>query len=112
MMRSMTKHVFVLMLFTSTYAFGQTPSDSGRYQLHFQQTIVTQYHPDFNANYTGPNSMVTSEPAQTSLTTTFYAGLKLSHNTAIYFNPEIAGGAGLSKAMGIAGFPNGETFRV
>jgi high affinity Mn2+ porin len=29
-----------------------------------------------------------------------------------YFNPEMSGGSGLSKTLGIAGFPNGETFRV
>ena len=27
-------------------------------------------------------------------------------------NPELSGGSGLSKTLGVAGFPNGETFRV
>ena len=31
---------------------------------------------------------------------------------AIYFNPEVAGGSGLSGATGIGGAPNGETFRI
>jgi hypothetical protein len=31
---------------------------------------------------------------------------------SIYFNPEMAGGQGLSSTLGIAGFPNGETFEV
>jgi len=30
----------------------------------------------------------------------------------VYFNPEMAGGQGLSSTLGIAGFPNGETFRI
>ena len=30
----------------------------------------------------------------------------------MYFNPEVAGGSGLSSARGVAGFPNGETFRI
>ena len=29
-----------------------------------------------------------------------------------YLNPEVAGGSGLSSARGVAGFPNGETFRI
>ena len=33
-------------------------------------------------------------------------------NAAVYFNPEVAGGSGLSGARGIAGFTNGETFRI
>jgi high affinity Mn2+ porin len=30
----------------------------------------------------------------------------------VYFNPEVAGGSGLSGATGIGGAPNGETFRI
>lgn len=82
------------------------------FQLHFQQTVVTQYHPDFSARYSGAKSMAQHEEAQVSLTTTCFAGIRISRNTAIYFNPEIAGGAGLSGATGIAGFTNGETFRI
>lgn len=90
----------------------QIVDDSSRFQLHFQQTVVTQYHPGFSAPYSGPNSMGTKEEGQTSLTATLFTGVRLSKNTAVYFNPEIAGGAGLSRATGAAGFPNGETFRV
>jgi high affinity Mn2+ porin len=102
----------LIMLGISCRLLADNGKDSARFQLHFQQTIVTQYHPDFSAKYTGPNSMLTSEDQQTSLTSTFFAGLRLAKNTFVYFNPEIAGGSGLSKALGAAGFPNGETFRV
>lgn len=91
-------------------AFAQT--DSTKLQVHFQQTVVTQYHPNFSASYSGPNSLQPHEEAQTSLTTTLFTGYKITNTTRIYFNPEIAGGAGLSRATGVAGFPNGETFRV
>ncbi|HEX7413512.1 MAG TPA: carbohydrate porin, partial [Bacteroidia bacterium] len=37
---------------------------------------------------------------------------KLWKNAGIFFNPEIAGGSGLSSVFGMAGAPNGETFRV
>jgi high affinity Mn2+ porin len=91
---------------------GFAQSDSTKFQLHFQQTVVTQYHPGFSASYSGTNSLSTREEAQTSLTTTLYSGIKLAPQTRLFFNPEIAGGAGLSRATGVAGFPNGETFRV
>jgi high affinity Mn2+ porin len=55
---------------------------------------------------------LTEEPAQTSFTATAFLGRRLWKNAGIYFNPEVAGGSGLSKALGIAGFVNGETFRI
>src|SRR5271169_426714 len=90
------------------------PSDSlsQEWNFHFQQTIVVQYHPDFTAKYSGANSLDTSEPAQTSLTSTFFIGRRLWKNAEAYVNPEISGGSGLSQVTGIAGFPNGETFRI
>jgi len=80
--------------------------------FHFQQTVVTQMHPGFSAKYTGSHSLNTKSEIQTSLTTTLFSGIRIGKNTSIYFNPEIAGGAGISRATGVAGFPNGETFRI
>ncbi|MBV8253803.1 MAG: carbohydrate porin [Chitinophaga sp.] len=82
------------------------------YTFHFQQTLVTQWHPDFPAKYTGLNSFETHEPGATSITSTIYAGIRPVKNLELFINPELAGGKGLSKATGIAGFPNGETFRI
>ena len=85
---------------------------TSNWNFHFQQTIITQYHPDFNAKYSGLNSLDTSEPAQTSITSTFFIGRRLWHGAEFYFNPELSGGSGLSGVKGIAGFPNGETYRI
>ncbi|QXV65846.1 carbohydrate porin [Mucilaginibacter sp. 21P] len=80
--------------------------------LHFQQTVITQYKPAFSAKYSGDNSLQTGEETQTSLTTTLFGGARLWKGMEGYFNTEMSGGSGLSKTLGIAGFPNGETFRV
>jgi len=82
------------------------------WSLHLQATVIPQYHFNFSAKYTGNNSLQTSEGTKTSFTNTYYIGRRLWKNSAVYFNPEIAGGEGLSKATGIAGFANGETFRI
>lgn len=106
------------LLFTTTIlatgfaAFAQDTVKQQRFNLHFQQTIITQNKPGFGAKYTGDNSLQTGEETQTSLTTTFYGGARLWKGAQVYFNPEMSGGAGLSKTLGAAGFPNGETFRV
>jgi high affinity Mn2+ porin len=93
----------------------RSQSDSTKlpwYNFHFQQTVITQYHPAFSAKYTGFSSLHPEEETQSSLTTTLFLGLRLWKGSSFYFNPELAGGSGFSQARGIAGFPNGETFRI
>ena len=105
--------LLLVILFTITrFAIAQDTLKNQRFNLHFQQTIITQYKPGFSAPYTGNNSLLTGEETQTSLTTTLFGGARLWKGMEAYFNPEMSGGSGLSKTLGIAGFPNGETFRV
>ncbi len=82
------------------------------WSLHLQATVIPQYHFDFTAKYSGNNSLQTSESIKISVTSTLFIGRRLWKNAAFYFNPEVAGGKGLSGALGIAGFANGETFRI
>jgi high affinity Mn2+ porin len=92
---------------------GQHSSDSTRrLKAHFQFTSVYQYKPSLRAPYSGINSLSTDREKALSITSTLFLGYRIGKNTAIYFNPEIAGGTGLSQARGVAGFPNGESFRV
>jgi high affinity Mn2+ porin len=102
---------------TTTVAIAQIPAipDSSanfNSDFHFQLTTVTQYHPSFRAPYNGTNSLLTKEEHATTLTSTFFWGLQVGKLFEFYINPEIAGGAGVSSAKGIAGFTNGEAFRV
>jgi high affinity Mn2+ porin len=103
---------FTIMFTIGKIAVAQDTLKNQRFNLHFQQTIITQYKPGFSAPYTGNNSLLTGEETQTSLTTTLFGGARLWKGMEAYFNPEMSGGSGLSKTLGIAGFPNGETFRV
>ena len=80
---------------------------------HFQMTVIAQKHSGFKSSYSGNNSLAdTVEPTATSITTTLFLGRKLWQGAAIYFNPEVSGGNGLSFAEGVAGALNGETYRV
>ena len=108
----------IILLFSvstiSIAVFAQTTIDSiKKWNYHFQLTVINQNHPSFKAKYSGDNSLINdAEHRKLSLTTTLFLGHKLWKNGAIYFNPEIAGGSGISSAKGIAGFTNGETFRI
>ena len=93
------------------HAEGQAPPDE-RFSLHFQETTVTQAHPDFHADYSGTNSLQAEGEVATSITSTLFAGARAWPGAELYVNPELSGGRGMSEARGVAGFPNGETFRV
>lgn len=82
------------------------------FDIHFQTTYIYQYKPLSKSNYDGINSLQTNVQHQNSQTTTLYFGIRLWNHGHVYINPEIAGGSGLSGAMGMGGSTNGETFRV
>ncbi len=82
------------------------------WNFHFQFTGIIQYNPLFHSPYEGQNSFISKAERAYSVTTTAFLGRKLWPGGSIYFNPEMAGGQGLSSTLGIAGFPNGETFRI
>jgi len=87
-------------------------SDTTCATFHAQITTITQYHGAFHAAYSGLNSLSSGPDDATSVTSTIFAGVRLWHGASFYFNPELAGGNGLSKVTGVAGFVNGETPRI
>jgi high affinity Mn2+ porin len=87
-------------------------AESEKWNLYYQATAVGQYHGTFRAPYSGPLSLRNYPERDVSLTTTLFLGLRLGKDTQLYFDPEIAGGKGLSAVSGIADFPNGELPRV
>jgi high affinity Mn2+ porin len=83
------------------------------YSVHEQGTIISQSHPFFRSPYAGPNSLLSDPRAATTETATLFAAARLWRDgPEVVFNPEIAGGNGLSGTHGVAGFPNGEATRV
>jgi len=97
-------------------AGGQVNSDSvnkSKWTNHFQLTVIAQTHSAFRSLYRGQNSLAdTVEPTATSLTSTLFLGRRLWKGAAVYFNPEVSGGKGLSFTTGVACALNGETYRV
>ena len=110
------KKIFLLIVLIkiAVTGFAQQDLDSNKnWSYHFQLTAINQTHPSFAAKYSGNNSLNESaETKKLSLTTTLFLGRKLWKNAAFFLNPEITGGEGISSAKGIAGFTNGETFRI
>ncbi len=93
-------------------ARAQDPPSDEQWNLYFQATSIGQYHPAFDAPYSGRYSLINHPEAETSITSTLFLGWRLARNTQFYFDPEMAGGRAFSGTNGIANFPNGEMPRV
>ena len=109
------KRTLLVLFLTQVFikaAFAQDTVMQQRTSFHFQQTVITQDKPPFSAPYSEQNSLSPLGETQTSITATFFGAARLWKGAEGYFNPELSGGSGLSKTTGIAGFPNGETFRI
>jgi high affinity Mn2+ porin len=106
------KKLILALSLISTIALSQSDSAS-RVSFHFQATTVNQYHPSFKSSVPmGQKTLDNSAENTMSTISTLYLGVRLAKYSEIYVNPEIAGGSGFSGATGVAGFPNGTTFRV
>jgi high affinity Mn2+ porin len=112
-MHSVFRFLLIICLIYSGQSRAQEPllRDSG-WSFHFQFTGVVQHNAAFQSPYSGQNSFLSPSDHAYSVTTTAYIGRKLWSGASVYFDPEMAGGKGLSSTLGIAGFPNGETFRI
>ena len=87
------------------------------WNLHFQATVVPQAHGPFSSAYQfsgdPTHQSLSADPEfETSYTSTLYGGVKAWRGAEFYANPEFSGGKGISQSMGIAGFTNGEIYRV
>ncbi len=110
------RHSVVALSFVTALLSSQplisSHDSSETWSVHFQYTGIEQMHGPFRANYSGKNSLKDSKESCFSVTGTLFLGGRIWNGAEIYFNPEMSGGSGFSSTTGIAGFPNGEIYRV
>jgi high affinity Mn2+ porin len=85
------------------------------YSLHYQFTAATQYHASFSERSPPPqgsNSLSPDAESATAFVTTLYVDARLWRGAELLLNPEMSGGRGLSKTLGVAAFPSGIVYRV
>jgi hypothetical protein len=86
-------------------------TENHRIQIHGQSTLILQNELPFHSPYQGANSFQSRRQTELSDTYTIYLGVRLKPNLDFYLNPEMARGGGLSDALGIAGYINGDVIR-
>jgi high affinity Mn2+ porin len=80
--------------------------------VHVQSTVIVQGHPRFRSPYQGANSLEPENQTRETITATGYLATRLWQGAEFYVNPEEAQGFGLSRTLGVAGFPNGEATKA
>ena len=86
-------------------------SSTSRFWISGQMNFIFQYHPSFPSLYGGENSFQAESEHALSNVLTLYTGVEVNRTTEILLDVESAGGSGLSKALGIAGFTNLDVVR-
>ena len=79
--------------------------------VHGELTYVEQEDSDFNAPYAGANSL-TPDQGRETVDLNLSVGAALWSGAQIWVNPEFDQGFGLDDTLGVAGFPNGEAYKV
>jgi hypothetical protein len=86
-------------------------SETARWWVSGQDNIISQWHPSFDAKYSGPNSFRTHGEHAVSNIATLFTGFQLTSTTEIFMHFEAAAGGGLSDALRLAGFTDLDVVR-
>ena len=104
--------VVLARLATAEQAPVEVGAADSPWSLHGQTTFIEQAHPGFSAAYSGSNSLDPSGEEKHTFSLTVFLGHALWRGAALYYDPEVTMGQGLSGTVGIAAFPNGEGTRA
>jgi len=86
-------------------------SQTSRWWVSGQDNIIMQWHPSFDAKYSGPNSFRAHPEHATSNIGTLFTGVQLTGTTEIFMHFEMADGGGISDALGLGGFTDLDVVR-
>jgi high affinity Mn2+ porin len=82
------------------------------WNVHVANTDVVQWHPGFQAQYSGPNSLNNRPESAESVDFDVTAGLRLWQGAEFHADGLLWQGFGLSHTLGIEAFPNAEAYKL
>ncbi len=83
-----------------------------RFNVHGQTTFTWQAYPPIRSPYEGSNSLPGSGQGREVADATLYVGFRLWQGAELWIDPEIDQGHGLGETHGVAGFLNGESYKL
>jgi len=106
---------YLLLCLAEPLVRGQEGSSTNEVQLwnwHVQNTDIVQGYPGFSAKYSGPNSLASGGQIRETVSLDLLLGVRLWRGAEAHVDGLMWQGFGLSKTVGVEGFPNGEAFRL
>ena len=88
------------------------PPHDQPWNLHFQSTVSAQGHPSFPAEYTGLNSLTPGAQVRDTVSVDVMGGMRLWRGGEFFADGLVWQGYGLNNTLGMAGFPNGEAYKI
>ncbi len=85
---------------------------TANWNFHAQSTVIEQVHFGFPASVSGLNSLHSERECKQTVSFDLMAGARVWRGGEVYADGMMWQGFGFSDAVGAAGFPNGEAFRV
>ena len=80
--------------------------------FHSQFTATWQGYPAIRSPYQGPNSLPGGGEAREVMDATLFAGFRLWQGAELWVDPEIDQGFGIGDTHGLAGYANGESYKL
>ena len=115
-MRSSRRYLFLLLLGNPWLLAHPVWADEvfvpQEFSLHFQATLLPQYHGSFPSLYSGPFSLKNTPELNASFTATLFLGWNPWPGGFLYADPEVPAGSGFSGVSGLGDFSNGEISKV
>jgi len=95
-------------------AIVKTPAEAQEqsWNWHVQNTDIVQGDAGFPAKYSGPNSLDSKGEIRETVSLDLFSGARLWRGAEAHIDGLMWQGFGLSKTLGVEGFPNGEAFRL
>ena len=87
-------------------------SGEQNWNFHIQNTDIVQGYPGFASKYSGANSLPSGGEVRESVSLDVMAGVRLWHGAEAHIDGMMWQGFGIGNGVGVAGFPNGESFRL
>jgi high affinity Mn2+ porin len=97
---------------TTTNSTDIANTQEQNWNWHVQNTTIVQYHPGFPSRYSGPNSLSSANDVKETISLDLLVGVRLWRGAEFHVDGLMWQGFGLSDTVGVAGFPNGEAFRL
>ncbi|WP_395742637.1 carbohydrate porin [Prosthecobacter sp.] len=98
-------------LLAPTLEAAAASADEENWSIHMQNTNVLQGHAAVRSPYAGQNSLNSAPQMRQTVSLDLLLGLRLWEGAEMHLDGMMWQGFGMSNALGVAGFPNGEAFR-